>query len=148
MAGWCSTCPPGLPGPSLLSCFPDDWPEPTLAYAVIPSQAHHFAFPFVELHEIPVGPFFQPVEVPLNGTTTISCISCSSWFCATCELSGEALCPTAQVIDGDIQHHWPQGQTPEDTISDWSPAVLCASDHNPLSSAVQRVFSPPHCPYT
>lgn len=42
-------------------------PKPVMVYGVIPPLVQNFMFRFVELHDIPVGPFFQPVEVPLNG---------------------------------------------------------------------------------
>lgn len=41
-------------------------------------------------------------------------------------------------IDNDIN--------PGTHSGDWSPTRLYAIDHNPLSAAVQPVFSPPHCP--
>lgn len=42
-----------------------------LLHEVIPPQVQKSAFPFVELHETPISPFFQPVKVPLNSSTTI-----------------------------------------------------------------------------
>lgn len=41
------------------------WPQYILVYGVIPPQGQDFSFPFVELHDIHVGPFLQHVEVPL-----------------------------------------------------------------------------------
>lgn len=38
------------------------------------------AFPFAEFHEVLVCPFLQPVEVPVNDTTTIWHVNNSSQF--------------------------------------------------------------------
>lgn len=38
-------------------------------------------FALTLLNEISVGPFFHPVEVPVNGNTAIWCIGYSPWFC-------------------------------------------------------------------
>lgn len=48
---------------------------------VVPSQGQDFALPLVELHEGPVGPFLQPVQVPLDISTTLWPISHSSQVC-------------------------------------------------------------------
>ena len=45
------------------------------------------ARPFVELHEIPAGPFLQPVQDPLNSSTTAWCINHLSQFCTICKLA-------------------------------------------------------------
>lgn len=56
------------------------------------AKTETFAFPFVEIHEIPIDPFLQAVKVPLNSGTTIWCISHSSQFCLICDLAaGELL---------------------------------------------------------
>lgn len=39
------------------------------------------AFPLVELYEIPLSQILQPVELPLNASTTIGVSSCSFQFC-------------------------------------------------------------------
>lgn len=44
------------------------------------SQVQNFAFPFVEMHEVPVGLVLQPVEASLNGSTAIYCIRFSTTF--------------------------------------------------------------------
>lgn len=40
-----------------------------------------FLFPCFEFHEIPVNPFFHTIEVPLNGSMTLSCINHLFQFC-------------------------------------------------------------------
>ena len=41
---------------------------------VVPPQVQDLAFPFVELREIPVCTILQPVEVPLDGSASVSYI--------------------------------------------------------------------------
>lgn len=45
---------------------------------VVLPQLQNFALPLVHLHEAPVKPFLQPVQVPLDGSLTLWCISPSS----------------------------------------------------------------------
>ena len=60
------------------------------------------AFPFLEFHKDSVDPFLQPLEVPLNGSTPIWCITYSSQFCVICKLAKDVLCPIIQVINEDV----------------------------------------------
>ena len=53
-------------------------------HRVIPPQMQDLTFPFLERHEVPVKSFLQPARAPLNGRTTIYCISHSSHFCILC----------------------------------------------------------------
>lgn len=43
-------------------------------------------FSFVKLHEIPLSPILQHIQVPLNGGTTIWPISCSSQYLSSANL--------------------------------------------------------------
>lgn len=49
-----------------------------LAPSLYPSQVPDFIFTFVELHEDPLCPFLQHIEVALSDNTTICCINHSS----------------------------------------------------------------------
>jgi len=62
-----------------------------LLSGVVSLQMQDFAFPFGKLHDVPVCPFLQPVEVPLHGSTIIWCINCSSQFRIICRLAEDAL---------------------------------------------------------
>ena len=77
--------------------------KPVLVHGVIPLQVQDFAFAFVELHEVPVSLFLQPVEVPLNGSMILWWISCSSQVCIVCKLAKGALCPIVQIINQDVK---------------------------------------------
>ena len=71
--------------PKVLSCqvaFQPSGPQPVLlVHGVVPPQKQNFALPLIALHEVLVSPFLQPVEVPLDGSTALQCISHSSLFC-------------------------------------------------------------------
>ncbi|KAK4811173.1 hypothetical protein QYF61_019804 [Mycteria americana] len=58
-----------------------------LVHGVVPPQVQDFAPPLTELYEDPVSPFLQPVEVPLDGSTTLWCIHHSSQFCVISKLA-------------------------------------------------------------
>lgn len=68
---------------------------------IVPPQVQYFIFPHVELRKVPVSPFFQLVRVPLDGSTTLCCISLSSQFCITSEFD-MAICSVIQIINEDI----------------------------------------------
>lgn len=75
---------------------------------MIPSQMQDFVFAFVELHDIPVRPFLQPVKVPLNSSPALQCADCSPQFGVICTLVENAVCPISQVISEEIKHCWSQ----------------------------------------
>lgn len=73
------------------------------------SSGTETAFPTVELHEVPFSPMLQPVQVPLNCSIPIRCMSHSS-LCVICDLAEGALCAIIQVINADVEQDWPQYQ--------------------------------------
>lgn len=113
--------------------------QPVLVQGVVPPQGLDLAFAFVDLHDVPISPFLQPTQVPLNGSTTAWCIGHSSQFCVICQLAECGLWPIVQVINGDAKPYWPQNQLLGHTNSSWLPVELHATDHTPLSPAGQPV---------
>jgi len=103
---WLTYCPPELSTSSLQSYSPVCWPQQVLVHGAILCQVHSLAFFFVELHEISCGPFLQPVQVPLTGSTFIWFISHFSHFCIICRRAVDALCPIFLVIDEDSKQYW------------------------------------------
>ena len=79
-------------------------PQPVYICGVIPPQLQDFVFPFVELYEVPVGPFLQPVS---NGSTSVWSISHSFQFCIMYKLAEGAVCPNIQVINEEVKQCWP-----------------------------------------
>jgi len=58
-----------------------------LIHGVVPPQVQDPAFGFVEPHQVPLCPTFQPVEVMLNGSTAFWCIYHTSQFGAISKLA-------------------------------------------------------------
>ncbi|KAJ7407177.1 glycoprotein xg [Willisornis vidua] len=56
------------------------------------SKVQDIVLPLDEPPDVPIGPFFQPVGVPLVGSTTLWCISLSSQFGALSKLAEGTLC--------------------------------------------------------
>jgi len=111
---------------------------------VVPPQVQDSAL-LVELHKVPVGPFLQPVEVPLDSSMTLWCVSHSSQFRIISKLAEGTLCPITQIISKDVEKDWTQYWPPVYTASYWPPARLRAADHHPLGMAIHPVFNAPHC---
>ena len=61
-------------------------PQHILVHGVVPPQVQDFALLLVEPHEVPVSPFLQPVQVPLDGSPTLWCVSRSSQFVSSANL--------------------------------------------------------------
>ncbi|KAK4818982.1 LOW QUALITY PROTEIN: hypothetical protein QYF61_022649 [Mycteria americana] len=109
IAGSRSTWRP--PGPQVLSCqaaFQLSSPQNILVHGVVPPQVQDLALLLVEVHEVPVSPFLQPVEVPLDGSMTLWCISHSSQFGVIRQLAEGTLCPIIHVTTEDAEQDWTQ----------------------------------------
>lgn len=64
---------------------------------IVPPQEKDLAFPFTELHEILLSLLVQPVQVPLNGSTTIWFANDSSQLYIICKVGKSALYLSATV---------------------------------------------------
>lgn len=82
LAGCCSIwCLPGPPSPFLSSSFSVGWPPAcTGARSCSPPQVQDLTLVLVELLKVAVSLFFQPDEMPLDGSMIFWCISHSSQF--------------------------------------------------------------------
>ena len=79
-------------------------PAYTGAWGCSSSDAE-LALPFAELSKVPACPFLQPVEVPLDGSTTLWCISHSSQFYVLSNLAESTRCPVIQIMNGGVDQH-------------------------------------------
>jgi len=61
-------------------------------------------FSFIELHEVPLGPFFHPVQILLNGSTTSWCISDSFQYLFPADLMRMHSAPSP--INNDLFKNW------------------------------------------
>lgn len=113
---------PGSFSAKLLS----SWVPPECRWfsGILPPHMQDFAHLLAELHETFVSPPLQPVQVPLDGSTTLWHFRSSSQFLITCKLAKGTLCPTIQVIN-DVEylwsHHQPLGYTSSKRLaSSWT----------------------------
>lgn len=123
----------------LLSC----WPDLSIyqCFEVNPSQEQDFALPFVKLADVPVGPFFQSVVVPLNGTMFIWLAAMLPSFVSSVNFY--------LVMNGDVKivldPIWPLGHTAGDQPLDG----LFAADNNlPRLTFQSPSLSTTRCPLT
>lgn len=136
IAGTCpSWCPPG-PTKAFSANLFSRWSA--LVAGFIPPQGHNLGFPFMELHDVPVGPFFQPPVVPLNSSTPTWSINHSSQFCIINKLSVGALCSIIQITNEDITQYWPQDQSQGYTTNNWLPDGLHVAGIHPLNPTLQQ----------
>lgn len=77
-------------------------PQPVLVHGAIPPHVQDFALPFIHLNKVPDSPLLQTLKVPLNVSTTIWSINCSSQFCIICK-PVFIDCPTIYVNNEDIK---------------------------------------------
>ena len=108
-----------------------------LVPGVVLLQGQGFGFPVVEVHEVPVSPFLQPDEVPLDGSTTLCYASHPSQSGVICKLAELTLCPI--IIKEDVKRGWSQHRPVGYSTSDWPPAGLCAADHHPWARPFSQV---------
>ena len=128
------------PGPSLKSSCPASQPPACIGAGIIPPLIQEFTFHLVELLEVPVNPFVQPAEVPLDGSTTLWCISHFSQFCIISELAEGMLCPIIQIVNEDVKQCWCRYWLWGYTTNNWPPAGLCATGHHPLDHFYSLCF--------
>lgn len=136
---------PGQTGPPIASS-PGPCPLSPQHVLVHSPQIQYFTLVFIELHEVPIRPFLQSVEVPLKSSTTLWSTKYSSQFCVTCRFSEDIFCPTIQVCNEDIGKYWPQYQHLEYTFRNGPSTKLFATDYNSLNLAFESVVNPLHCP--
>ncbi|KAK4832711.1 hypothetical protein QYF61_025172 [Mycteria americana] len=97
--------------PQVLFCqaaFQLGGPQHVLVHGIVPLQVQDFALPLVEPQEVPVSPFLQAVEIPLDGSPTLWCIRHLSQFCVISRLAESTLSPIIQIINEDIKQDWTQ----------------------------------------
>lgn len=97
---WPTCCPPR---PHVLSCKAAPQPtspQPVLLQRALPSQVldllNFLAFVLVKFHRLPVRPFLQPVQIPLNGSSVLQHFQCPS-------LASPA--SSSKVTEKDVKQH-------------------------------------------
>lgn len=95
---------------------------------------------FVELHELPVGPFLQIIKVPLSSSTAVQYISCSPiMWCHTQTCWDE---PAPQMVTQVSDRGWIILTSVFILSTHWLLVILWIMKHHPQSLLVQLVFHP------
>ncbi|PKU42074.1 hypothetical protein llap_7613 [Limosa lapponica baueri] len=83
-------------------------PQPALVHGVISPQVQHPTLAFVEIHQVPLYPTLQPVQVSLYGSTDLHRVNDPSQFCIVSKLAEGTFHPFIQVTDEYIEEDWTQ----------------------------------------
>ncbi|KAK4821791.1 hypothetical protein QYF61_003166 [Mycteria americana] len=97
--------------PQVLLCqaaFQPLFPKPVALHGVVGTQVQDLALGLVEPHTIDLGPWIQPVQVPLQTLPTLEQINTPAQLGVVCKLTEGALDPFVQIIDKDVKQNWPQ----------------------------------------
>ncbi|PKU41816.1 hypothetical protein llap_7868 [Limosa lapponica baueri] len=76
------------------------------ALSCVPAQVQDFILTLIELHKVPVCPFLQLVEVPLDGSMTLMYSGHSSQICVICNLAECTLCTFVQIFTEGVKQNW------------------------------------------
>uniref|UniRef100_A0A8C3KC32 CNH domain-containing protein n=1 Tax=Calidris pygmaea TaxID=425635 RepID=A0A8C3KC32_9CHAR len=87
-------------------------------------------------------PSIQPVQIPLQGLSTLQQVDTPTKLGVVCELTEGALDPLIQIIDKDVNENWPQYRALGDTTRDQPPTGFNSIHHHSLGPAIQPVFNP------
>lgn len=94
------------------AAFPLGGLQHVLVPAFFPHEVQDLGLLTVELHEVPVVPFLQPTEVPLDGYTTLWHISHSFQFGVTGKPAKGTLCFIIPAVNEGVKQGWAQCVTP------------------------------------
>ncbi|KAJ7411115.1 hypothetical protein BTVI_51132 [Pitangus sulphuratus] len=75
-------------------------PQPGLIPGVALTQVQHLALGLVKLHEIPMGPLLELVQVPLDVILSFRCVNNTTQLDVICKLAEGAF---VYVINEDIE---------------------------------------------
>lgn len=124
--------------------FPLSGFQHVLMPAFFPHQVQDMAFLIIELHEVPVVPFLQPTEVPLDGYRTLWHTSHSFQFGVDGKLDKGTLCPIIPAINEDVKQGWTLCVTPGVQSLDVA-LQTDSTDHQPVVPATKSGLKPHHC---
>ena len=100
-----------------------------------PASIPDARLPLIELYDIPVGSFLQPVQVPLKGDPALDhldCFDCFPQFGDIHKFVDNTLCPIIQIVKEDVKkQHWSQYQSFRDPNSYWVRPGLTALSTTP-----------------
>ncbi|KAK4818705.1 hypothetical protein QYF61_017926, partial [Mycteria americana] len=125
-----------------LAAFQPLFPKPVALHGVAVAQGQDRALGLVEPHTTDLGPWIQPVQVPLQSLPTLKQINTPAQLGVICKLTEGALNPFIQIIDKDIKQNWPQHRALGNTACDQPPTGVNSIHHHSLGPAIQPVLYP------
>ncbi|KAK4829076.1 hypothetical protein QYF61_002020 [Mycteria americana] len=131
--------------PQVLLCqaaFQPLFPKPVALHGVAVAQVQDLALGLVEPRTIDLGPWIQPVQVPLQSLPPLKQINTPTQLGVICKLTEGALDPFVQIIDKDVKQNWPQHRALGNTSCDRLPTGVNSIHHHSLGPAVQPVLYP------
>ncbi|KAK4820326.1 hypothetical protein QYF61_023559 [Mycteria americana] len=131
--------------PQVLLCwaaFQPLFPKPAALHGVAAAQGQDLALSLVEPHTTDLGPWIQPVQVPLQSLPPLQQINTPTQLGVICKLTEGALDPLVQVTDKDIKQNWPQHRALGNTACDRPPTGVNSIHHHSLGPAIQPVLYP------
>ncbi|KAK4820324.1 hypothetical protein QYF61_023557 [Mycteria americana] len=124
------------------AAFQPLFPKPIALHGVAVAQGQDLALSLVEPHTIDLGPWIQPVQVPLQSLPTLQQMNTPTQLGVICKLTQGALDPFVQITDKDIKQNWPQHRALGNTTCDRPPAGVNSIPHHSLGPAIQPVLYP------
>ncbi|KAK4816390.1 hypothetical protein QYF61_016707 [Mycteria americana] len=90
------------------AAFQPLFPKPVALHGVVMTQVQDTTLGLVKPHTIGLGPWIQPVQIPLQSFSTLEQINTPTQLGVICKLTEGTLDPFVQIIDKDIKQDWPQ----------------------------------------
>ncbi|KAK4820021.1 hypothetical protein QYF61_017694 [Mycteria americana] len=131
--------------PQVLLCqaaFQPLFPKPVALHGVAVAQEQDLELGLVKLHTTDLGPWIQPVQVPLQSLPTLQQINTPTQLGVICKLTESALDPFVQIIHKDVKQDWPQHRALGNTTGDRPPTGVNSIHHHSSGPAVQPVLYP------
>ncbi|KAK4818992.1 hypothetical protein QYF61_022823 [Mycteria americana] len=131
--------------PQVLLCqaaFQPLFPKPVALHGVAVAQVQDPALGLVKPHTIGLGPWIQPVHIPLQNLPTLQQINTPTQLGVICKHIEGALDPFIQIIDKDTKQNWPQHRALGNTACDRPPTGVNSIHHYSLGPAIQPVLYP------
>lgn len=80
------------------SAFQLGGPQHAFMPRAVLHQVRDFVLSLAKLHEVPIKPFLQPVQVRVDGNMTLWCTNNLFHFCIISQLAEDTLYPTIQIM--------------------------------------------------
>ncbi|KAK4823486.1 hypothetical protein QYF61_002550 [Mycteria americana] len=129
-----------------LAAFQPLFLKPVALHGVAVTQVQDLALSLVEPHTVGLGPWIQPVQIPVQSLPTLKQINTPTQLGVICKITEGALNPLVQIIDKDTKQNWPQHRALGNTACDQLPTGVNSIHHHSSGLAIQPVLYPAKSP--